>query len=382
MNTYFDRRYPDVADLRKKAKKRMPGFAFDYLEGGCNQEYGILRNRQALAEIQLKQRQLRPRVTPSLACELLGRPYSAPFGIAPVGLQGLMWPRAPEILARAATDLNIPYMLSTVSSSSLERVAEASEGHAWFQLYNPTDNDIRDDLFRRLEAARYEVLVVTVDVPTFGFRPRDIRNGLSMPPRMTIKNICQMLSKPRWLLETALAGKPQLQTLLPYMPADKPNTGLAAFMDKSLMGPVDADGLKGIRDRWQGKLVIKGLLSTEDAEEAVAIGADAIVVSNHGARQIDVGEATVAPLLRIAKQVGDRTEVYMDSGVRSGPDIACAIASGADCVFLGRAFVYGVGALGKQGGIHTINSLKMQLGQVLAQLRCETPAELAQCLAD
>ena len=161
-----------------------------------------------------------------------------------------------------------------------------SEGQAWFQLYNPTDSDIRDDLFRRLEAARYEVLVVTVDVPTFGFRPRDIRNGMSMPPRMTIKNIYQMLSKPRWLLETALAGKPQLQTLLPYMSGNKTDTGLAAFMDKSLMGPVDAEGLKGIRDRWQGKLVIKGLLSTEDAEQAVAIGADAIVVSNHGARQM------------------------------------------------------------------------------------------------
>ncbi len=382
MNTYFDRRYPDISDLKKKAKKRIPRFAFDYLEGGCNQEHGIVRNRQALAAVRLKQRQLQPRIIPSLSCEILGRPYSAPFGVAPVGLQGLMWPRTPEILARAATDLNIPFVLSTVSSSSLERVAEVSDGHAWFQLYNPTDDKIRDDLFRRLEAARYEVLVVTVDVPTFGFRPRDIRNGLSIPPRMTIKNLLQMLSKPQWFISTVLAGKPQLQTLLPYMPGNKSGAGLAAFMDKTLMGPVDAEGLKEIRDRWQGKLVVKGLLSTQDAEEAVAIGADAIVVSNHGARQIDVGEAPIQPLLRIADLVAGRIEVYMDSGVRTGPDIACAIACGADCVFLGRAFVYGVGALGERGGIHTINSLKMQLEQVMAQLRCATPSDLANCLAD
>ena len=382
MNSFFDQRYPTTPDLKEKARKRIPRFAFDYLEGGCNEERGLARNREALAEIRLQQRQLQPIVTPSLACKVLGHSYSAPFGIAPIGLQGIMWPKTPEILARAAADLNIPFVLSMVSSGSLEHIAEISNGAAWFQLYNPADNTIQDDLLRRLKAAAYDILVVTIDVPTFGFRPRDIRNGLSMPPHMTIRNIVQMLSRPQWLAATIAAGKPQMQTLLPYMPKGMMADGLAQFMNQSVMGPVDRDSLMGIRDRWPGKLVVKGILCTEDAEQAAAIGADAIVVSNHGARQMDIGEAPIQPLLRIADKLHNRIEVYMDSGIRSGPDIACALACGADFVFLGRAFVYGVSALGKRGGIHTINSLKTQLAQVMGQLRCASPAELASCLVD
>ncbi len=382
MNNFFDQRYPATPDLKEKARKRIPRFAFDYLEGGCNEERGLARNREALAAIRLQQRQLQPIVTPALACKVLGHSYSAPFGIAPIGLQGMMWPKAPEILARAAADLNIPFVLSMVSSDSLEHIAEVSNGAAWFQLYNPADNTIQDDLLRRLKAAAYDILVVTIDVPSFGFRPRDIRNGLSMPPHMTIRNIVQMLSRPQWLAATIAAGKPQMQTLLPYMPKGMMADGLAQFMNQSVMGPVDRDSLMGIRDRWPGKLVVKGILCTEDAEQAAAIGADAIVVSNHGARQMDIGEAPIQPLLRIADKLHNRIEIYMDSGIRSGPDIACALACGADFVFLGRTFVYGVSALGKRGGIHTINPLKTQLAQVMGQLRCASPAELASCLVN
>ena len=380
MNSSFDHRFPDVDDLKRRARERIPRFAFDYIQGGCNSDTGLERNQQAVRDVQLSQRQLRPATTPTLDCNILGRNYSAPFGVAPVGLQGLMWPNAPEILARAAHKMNIPFVLSTVSSSSLERIAEVSEGSAWFQLYNPTDEFIRRSLFERLEAARYEVLVVTVDVPTFGFRPRDIRNGLAMPPRMTLSNVLQMLSRPRWLAATALAGKPHMKTLLPYMPKRMPSGGLAEFMNRTVMGPVDADALKVIRDRWPGKLVIKGILHEADAEIAAKLGADAIIVSNHGARQCDAGEAPMSPLRRICQRTDDHLEIYMDSGLQSGPDIACALASGAHCAFLGRAFVYGVAALGRRGGEHTINSLKAQLEQVLGQLRISTPSELPSCL--
>jgi L-lactate dehydrogenase (cytochrome) len=367
---FFDPRFPDSASIKARAKKRIPGFAFDYLEGGCNEEIGLTKNRDDIRAVQLRSRLLKPFSGCSLETTIFGQTYSAPFGIAPIGLQGLMWPKAPEILARAASDLNIPYILSTVSSAGLEKIAEISEGKAWFQLYNPTDEFVRTDLLNRVQAAGYGVLVVTVDVPTFGFRPRDIRNGLSMPPKMSARNIAQMASKPRWLMETALAGKPEMQTLKPYMPKNMPVDQLAAFMNKTVMGRVDIEGLKPIRDFWKGPLVIKGLINMEDIEDAVSLGADAVVISNHGARQLDVGESPIKPLYKASQKYGDQIRLFMDSGLRSGSNIACALASGADFTFLGRPFVYGVGALGNKGGVHTINALKMQLTQVMGQLGC------------
>ena len=381
-NDFFDSRLPDSFSMKQKAKQRIPKFAFDYLEGGCNEEIGLARNRSDIQSVQLRSRLLKSLNDCSLETELFGHRYSAPFGIAPIGLQGLMWPKAPEILARAAADLNIPYILSTVSSSSLERIAEVSEGKAWFQLYNPTDEYIRADLLNRIRAAHYQVLVVAVDVPTFGFRPRDIRNGLSMPPKMSINNSLQMLSRPRWLMETALAGKPEMQTLKPYMPKNTPTDELADFMNKTVMGRVDLEGLKPIRDFWKGSLVIKGLINENDVQSAISLGADAVVISNHGARQLDVGESPVKPLQRVSRKFGGQIKIFMDSGLRSGSNIACALACGADFTFLGRVFVYGVGALGKKGGIHTINSLHIQLTQIVNQLGCNKVTDLPQYLVN
>ena len=382
MNEYFDRTLPDVASLKCRAKQRIPKFAFDYLEGGCNEEIGVSRNRLDIQSVQLRSRLLKPFDGCKLGTELFGHTYSAPFGIAPIGLQGLMWPKAPEILARAAADLNVPYILSTVSSSSLERIAEVSEGNAWFQLYNPTDVDIRMDLMRRIAVAEYRVLVVTVDVPTFGFRPRDMRNGLSLPPKMTMSNIIQMLSKPAWFIETALAGKPEMETLKPYMPKDMPVDGLADFMNKTVMGRVDIEGLKPIRDLWSGPLIVKGLINEEDVAAAISLGADAVVMSNHGARQLDNGESPVEPLKRVSKKYAKEIKILMDSGLRSGSNIAAALACGANFTFLGRPFVYGVGALGAKGGVHTINSLRIQLEQVMNQLGCRAVRDLPEFLVD
>ncbi|WP_281547312.1 alpha-hydroxy acid oxidase [Pseudoalteromonas sp. PAR1] len=376
MNNYFNHKYPDISDLKKKAKQRIPRFAFDYLEGGCMEERSVQRNRDEINAVQLRSTLLKPFSGSDQSVELFGHTYSAPFGIAPVGLQGLMWPKAPEILAKAAAEKNIPYVLSTVSSSSLERIAEVSEGHAWFQLYNPTDESIRKDLLSRIKAAHYPVLVVTVDVPTFGYRPRDIRNGLAMPPKMTLSNIMQMLSRPRWFYETALAGKPEMQTLKPYMPKDMPTDELAAFMNKTVMGRVDIEGLKPIRDMWQGPLVIKGLISEQDVKSAIELGADAVVISNHGGRQLDAGESPVKPLQTIASKYSKDIKIFMDSGLRSGTNIVSALASGADFTFLGRPFVYGIGALGDKGGIHTINALMMQVTQIMNQLGCEKVTDL------
>lgn len=380
MKDYFDTTLPDVASLKERASKRIPKFAFDYLEGGCHDEIGIQRNRQDIQNVQLRSQLLKPFDKSDMSVALFGHKYSAPFGIAPIGLQGLMWPKAPEILAKAAADLNVPYILSTVSSTSLERIAEVSEGKAWYQLYNPTDPTIREDLLNRIKHAGYKVLVVTVDVPTFGYRPRDMKNGLAMPPKMTLTNILQMLGCPRWLYETALAGKPEMQTLKPYMPKGMPTDQLAAFMNKTVMGRVDIDGLKPIRDFWQGPLVIKGLINQDDVASAISLGADAVVMSNHGARQLDVGESPVAPLQKASAKYAKDIKIFMDSGLRSGTNIVSALACGADFTFLGRPFVYGVGALGDKGGVHTINCLKTQLEQVMNQLGCATVADLPQFL--
>jgi isopentenyl diphosphate isomerase/L-lactate dehydrogenase-like FMN-dependent dehydrogenase len=380
MLNFFDPKLPDAASLKQRARRRIPGFAFDYLEGGCHDEIGLARNLTDIQAIQLRSHMLKPFDKSDLSVELFGHRYAAPFGIAPIGLQGLMWPKAPEILAKAAADLNIPYVLSTVSSASLETIAEISEGKAWFQLYNPTDPDIRKDLLSRIKQAGYKVLVVTVDVPTFGYRPRDMKNGLSMPPKMTISNILQMLSKPTWLMETALAGKPEMQTLKPYMQKGMPTDQLAAFMNKTVMGRVDIEGLKPIRDFWQGPLVIKGLINQDDVAATISLGADAVVMSNHGARQLDVGESPVQPLQKASAQYGKDIKIFMDSGLRSGSNIASALACGADFTFLGRPFVYSVGALGKKGGIHMINCLKIQLEQVMNQLGCAKIADLPQFL--
>ncbi len=376
MSEFFDPRYPDIADLKNAAKKRMPKFAYDYLVGGCMEEISVQRNRQDIEAVQLRSQLLKPFDGSDLSVELFGETYSAPFGIAPVGLQGLMWPKAPEILAKSAAEKNIPYILSTVSSASLESIAEISEGKAWFQLYNPTDAEIRQDLLNRIKQAGYKVLVVTVDVPTFGYRPRDIKNGLAMPPKMTLSNIIQMLSRPKWFVETALAGKPEMQTLKPYMPKNMPTDQLAAFMNKTVMGRVDLEGLKPIRDFWQGPLVVKGLINDTDVAAAIELGADGVIMSNHGGRQLDAGESPVRPLQLAAEKYGDKIKVMMDSGLRSGTNIASALASGADFTFLGRPFVYGVGALGKNGGYHTINALTLQLTQIMNQLGCKSVADL------
>ena len=380
MKSFFDPRLPDIKSLKQRARRRMPSFAFDYLEGGCHDEIGLLRNREDIQAVQLRSQLLQPFEKSDMSVELFGEMYDAPFGIAPIGLQGLMWPKAPEILAKAALELNIPYVLSTVSSAKLETIAEISEGKAWYQLYNPTDSTIREDLLNRIKVAGYRVLVVTVDVPTFGYRPRDMKNGLAMPPKMTLSNILQMLRCPRWFYETALAGKPEMQTLKPYMPKGMPTDQLAAFMNKTVMGRVDIEGLKPIRDFWQGPLVIKGLISQEDVAAAISLGADAVVMSNHGARQLDVGESPVAPLQKAASKYATDIKIFMDSGLRSGSNIASALASGADFTFLGRPFVYGVGALGKKGGVHTINCLKTQLEQVMNQLGCAEIKDLPQFL--
>lgn len=376
MQIEYNSNYPSIEDLIKKARKKIPRFAFEYLDGGCNEDVNLHKNTEELREIELRPYYLKNYAFADLSTELFGHIYDAPFGIAPVGLQGLMWPNAAEILARAAFQHNIPFILSTVTTSSIERISELTEGNAWFQLYHPAEAQVRDNILKRVADANYPVLVVLCDVPTFGYRPRDIRNGLAMPPKMTLKNILQIMGKPEWALKTLVNGQPSFASLKPYMPKGLNMKQLGMFMNKTFSGRLNEERIKPIRDTWKGKLVLKGVSSEEDTEMAMRLGFDGIIVSNHGGRQLDAGQSSIKSLASIIKNYKNKITIMMDSGVRSGPDVARVIASGADFSFMGRSFMYGVAALGKNGGNHTISILKTQLKQVMEQLCCATIKEL------
>ena len=367
----YNSNYPSIDDLRNKAINKIPRFAFEYLDGGCNEDVNLYKNTSEIREVELKPFYLKQHTPADMKTELFGHLYDAPFGIAPVGLQGLMWPNAPEILAKAAVKHNIPFILSTVTTASIERVSEITEGKAWFQLYHPAEEAIKKDIIKRAEAAGCPVLVILCDVPTFGFRPRDIRNGLAMPPRMTLRNILQIMGKPEWALRTLFHGQPAFETMKPYMPKGMNMKKLGAYMNQTFSGRLNEDRIASIRDQWKGKLVLKGVASEEDTELAIKLGLDGIIVSNHGGRQLDAGQSTIKSLHPIIKTYKGKLKIMIDSGMRSGPDVARTLASGADFTFMGRSFMYGVAALGNEGGDHTISILKTQLLQVMEQICCK-----------
>jgi L-lactate dehydrogenase (cytochrome) len=366
---------PSTAELRARAKRRMPPFVFDYLDGGCNEDVNLRRNVSDLQSVQLMPKYLSEHTQSDMKTTIFGHTYDAPIGVAPVGLQGLMWPNCGDILAAAAHRHNLPFCLSTVSTTSIERAAELTDGKAWFQLYHPTEDSMRDDIMDRCKEVGVPVLVILADVPSFGFRPRDIRNGLAMPPSMSLKNIFQITCKPTWAINTLKHGSPEFATLKKYIPPGLNMAELGKFMDKTFSGRLNEEKIKPIRDNWPGKLVVKGIVNEEDADRALRLGCDGFIVSNHGGRQLDAGQSTIKPLYHLAKKFRDKCTVMVDGGGQGGPDVARAMACGAHMMFMGRTFMYGVGALGERGGNHTMAMLKRQLHQVMEQLCCEDTSE-------
>ena len=380
MAEHFNSEYPSVDHLIRKAKRRMPGFAFDYLSAGCFTEVNLDRNQQEIRDVQLKPWYLREYQGSNLKTELFGKTYDAPFGMAPVGLQGLMWPKACEYLAKAAKDHNVPFVLSTVSTASIETIAEITGGEFWFQLYHPAEDALRDKVLQRAWEAGCKTLVILADTPTFAYRPKEIRNGLSIPPQMNLRNIIQMCLSPSWSMGQLAAGAPEFKTMKPYIPKGLNMKHLGLFMNKTFSGRLTESKIAAIRDQWKGNLVVKGVVNPEDAELAIKQGLDGLIVSNHGGRQLDRGESTIRPLQRLAPEFGDRIKVMMDSGIRSGADVASTVASGAAFTFLGRTPMYGICALGKYGGHHTFEMLKKQIQQVMEQVGCETVQRLPEHL--
>ncbi len=376
MPEVFNSNYPSIEHLRERARQRVPRFAFEYLEGGCYSNINLQRNTDEIRQVQLRPWYLRDYPGSDLRTELFGTTYDAPFGVSPIGLQGLVWPRATEIIAKAAHQHNIPFTLSTVATASIETVAELTQGKAWFQLYHPAEDTLRDKLLDRARDAGFPVLVILADTPTFAYRPKEIRNGLSIPPRMSVRNVIQMMMHPTWSFSQLAAGAPEFKTMKPYLPKGLNMKHLGLFMNKTFSGRLNPAKISAIRERWKGKLVVKGVVTEEDAETAIRLGVDGLIVSNHGGRQLDAGQSTIKPLTELAKKFGQRTTVMIDSGLRDGPDVACALASGAKFAFMGRSFMYGVAALGKDGGAHTMTMLKRQLKQVMEQVGCERVTDL------
>jgi L-lactate dehydrogenase (cytochrome) len=362
MRTSHKNDYVPVSELRERAKSKIPKFIFEYLEGGCNENVNLIKNTREISDVELKPIYITEHKEADLKTELFGHSYDAPFGIAPMGLQGFMWPNAPEILAKAAAKYNIPFVISTLTTCTVERANELTEGRAWFQLYHPKEKDLRDKLIKKVSDAGCPVMVLIVDMPTKGYRPWDIRNGFDMPPKMSVRNILQMMARPEWVLRTIYHGRPTFAIMKPFEDA----TDGHFYFDHKL----DERKIAEIRDRWKGKLVIKGISSEEDSETAIRLGADGIIVSNHGGRQLDAGQSSIAALGPIAEKYHGKIKIMMDSGLRSGPDIARALGLGAEFTFLGRNFMYAVAALGEEGANHMIRSLEIQLKQVMEQISC------------
>jgi L-lactate dehydrogenase (cytochrome) len=368
-------RYPSIEDLRRRAKGRIPHFAWEYIDSGTGADECMRRNRAALQAVTLVPEFMKGAFEPQLTTRLFDTDYAVPFGVSPVGLTALMWPRAERILARAAARHRFPYTLSTAATEAPETIGPLAEGMGWFQLYPPRRTDIRQDLIARARDSGFTTLLVTADVPVASRRERQVRAGVVVPPKITPRMLYRCMVRPTWSLATLVAGSPRFRGLEKYIDGSDMRDMLS-FIGQELGGSLDWAYLEAVRQEWDGPLVLKGILTTAEAERAAAIGFDGIMVSNHGGRQFDGAPAAIDVLPAIAEAVGQRTKILFDSGVRGGLDIARALALGADFVLMGRAFMYGVAALGRRGGDHVAELLKADLINNMTQLGCATLDQL------
>src|SRR3984893_2019396 len=345
------RRFPSIAYLRRRARRRLPSFAFEYLDGGAGADGGIARNWRALDAVELVPRYGITTALPPVDIELFGKRYAAPIGVAPMGGPSIVWPGADQYLAAAAQRARVPYTLGLVGGMTVERAAEIAPDVLWFQLYRCSRNEhaIGFDLVRRAEAAGVHVLVLTADVPVRTTRPREVAAGITSPFRPDLRMLAGILTAPGYLRSLWKHGQPRFGNLKPYT-ADTANVDeVAAFVRREMGGAFTWDEVARYRDRWKAPLVVKGILHPADAERCVSLGVDGIVVSNHGGRQVEALPASIDALPAINRAVAGRATVMLDSGVRSGLDVVRAFALGADLAFAGNGFLWGLGALGAAG---------------------------------
>jgi len=351
-----------IADLRRLAERRLPRAIFDFFDGGAEDEVTLRDNRAAFERVRIVPRVLADVRAPDLACEILGGPSKMPFVIAPTGAIGIAWPGADLAIARTARALGIPYTLSTNATASIEDVAREGPDRRWFQLYVLRDRAFVEKLIARAEAAGYEALVPTVDLATGGKRERDFRNGFTIPPSLKLRHVLAGALRPAWAWQILMnGGLPDFVNVRGYGGTDARGLKLASSVGRDIDPGFCWDDLARLRERWKGKLVVKGVSSVNDAERLVSMGVDGVWVSNHGGRQLDGAIASLDAMASIARAVGTRTAVLMDGGVRRGIDALKARALGAQAVAVGRATLYGVGAGGEAGARHALAILTSEL---------------------
>jgi L-lactate dehydrogenase (cytochrome) len=371
------RRFPTIDYLRRRASRRLPHFAFEYSDGGSGKDdAGIKRNWAALDRVELVPRYGVMPSLPPCEVELFGRRYAAPIGIAPMGGPAIVWPGADIYLARAAQRARIPYTLGTVGCATIEQIAEIAPDVFWFQLYRAARNNhaIGFDLARRAQAAGCHALVLTLDVPVRTTRAREVVVGLGGAFHPDLKKVIQMVTSPAWTMALRKNGIPRFSNLRAYA-GDVSINEMVAFARREMGGAFTWDEVAQYRDRWKGTLIVKGIMHPQDAEKAVSLGVDGMFVTNHGGRQIEALPAPIDVLPAIVRQVGKRATVMMDSGIRSGTDVVRAYALGAAAAFAGKAFLWGLGALGEEGATHVIDLLIEETQAAFGQLGAHIPEE-------
>lgn len=354
-----------IEDLRIMHKRRVPRMFYDYVDSGSWTESTYQANENDLQNLTFRQRVAIDVSTRNTAMPMLGQMLPMPVALAPTGLTGMQYADGEILAARAAADFGVPFTLSTMSICSIEDVAENTDKPFWFQLYVMRDRDFIRRLIERAKAANCSALMLTLDLQLMGQRHKDIKNGLSAPPKMTIGNILNMMTKPHWCMNMLGTKRRQFRNIVGHVKGIEDMASLAEWTAGQFDTSLNWEDVKDIRKQWDGPLILKGILDVEDAKIAANLGVDAIVVSNHGGRQLDGTCSAIRMLPHIVDAIGKQTEVWMDSGIRSGQDVLRAIAYGAQGTLIGRAFLYGLGALGQRGVTHALEIIHKELDSTL-----------------
>jgi L-lactate dehydrogenase (cytochrome) len=355
-----------IEDLRLLAKRRVPRMFYDYADSGAWTESTYRANETDFAAIKLRQRVAVDITDRTLASTMIGQPVAMPVALAPTGLTGMQHADGEILAARAAAKAGVPFTLSTMSICSIEDVATHTGSPFWFQLYVMKDRDFISRLIQRAKKAGCSALMLTLDLQILGQRHKDIRNGLTAPPKPTLANLINLATKPRWCIKMLDTPRRSFGNIIGHAKGVGDLSSLSSWTAEQFDPRLNWDDVKWIKDQWGGKLILKGILDPEDAELAVKSGADALIVSNHGGRQLDGALSSIAALPAIVDAVGGRTEILFDGGIRSGQDVIKALALGAHGTFIGRAFLYGLGAMGEPGVTLALDIIRKELDITMA----------------
>jgi len=355
-----------IDDLKRIHRRRVPKMFYDYAESGSWTEQTFRENTSDFDQIRLRQRVAVDMSGRSTATQMIGHDVSMPVALAPVGLTGMQHADGEVKAARAAEAFGVPFTLSTMSINSIEDVAQATNKPFWFQLYTMRDQDYVSRLIERARAAKCSALVITLDLQILGQRHKDLKNGLSAPPKLTPATIANLMTKWRWGIEMLQTKNRSFGNIVGHVQGVSDTANLGAWTAEQFDPTLDWDKISRIKEQWGGKVILKGILDAEDARMAMKVGADAIIVSNHGGRQLDGALSSIRVLPSILDAVGDQVEVHLDSGIRSGQDVLKAMAMGAKGTYIGRAFIYGLGAMGQAGVTRALEVIHKELDTTMA----------------